>query len=125
MDETDTYNPMESKVPDLLDMADTAVRTPKPESVDELPFTPVCDPVPDKVLASLLFYAPIALNFIYAEREVDMQLLAAQQGWRLLYAHLDQESRTEGPSCRSTCIGALSSQGTKDCLLCSSGYGHY
>jgi myosin-5 len=37
---------------------------------------------------SLIFYAPIALTFIYAEKEVDMQLLAAQQGWRLVYAHL-------------------------------------
>jgi Lipase (class 3) len=63
----------------------------------ELPFAPVCDPVPDTVLSSLLFYAPIALNFIYAEREVDMQLLAAQQGWRILYAHLQQDCHSEGP----------------------------
>ncbi|CAJ1931602.1 unnamed protein product, partial [Cylindrotheca closterium] len=51
---------------------------------------PVCDPVDDKLLAHLVRYAPIALNFIYATKEVDMQLLAAQQGWRLLYAYLDQ-----------------------------------
>jgi hypothetical protein len=30
------------------------------------------------------------LNFIYAECEVDRQFLAAQQGWRLVYASLDQ-----------------------------------
>lgn len=53
---------------------------------------PVCDPLPDSVLASLIFYAPMALNFIYATKAVDMQLLGAQQGWRLLYAYLEQES---------------------------------
>ncbi len=60
-------------------------------------FTPVCDPVPDKVLGSLLFYAPIALNFIYAKKEVEMQLLAAQQGWRLLYAFLNQDTDSVRP----------------------------
>ena len=58
---------------------------------------PVCDPVPDKTLASLLFYAPIALNFIYATKEVEMQLLAAQQGWRLLYAFLHQDMDSVKP----------------------------
>lgn len=96
IDTTDTYNPLENKVPDLLTMDNESVRAQKPVQTDELPFTPVCDPVPDSVLASLLFYAPIALNFIYAEREVDMQLLAAQQGWRLLYAHLQQDCHSEG-----------------------------
>jgi hypothetical protein len=57
---------------------------------DALHFVPVCDALPDKDLMSLLLYAPIALNFIYVEREVDMQLLAAQQGWRLLYSYLEQ-----------------------------------
>jgi hypothetical protein len=56
------------------------------------PFELVCDPISDSVLASLIFYAPMALNFIYATKEVDMQLLAAQQGWRLLYASLGQDS---------------------------------
>ena len=65
----------------------------------DLPFAPVCDPVPDAVLSSLLFYAPLALDFIYAECEVDMQLLAAQQGWRLLYASSTSFTR----SARSTC----------------------
>mmetsp|Transcript_22267 Transcript_22267/g.55140 ORF Transcript_22267/g.55140 Transcript_22267/m.55140 type:complete len:1218 (-) Transcript_22267:241-3894(-) len=60
-------------------------------------FTPVCDPVPDMVLGSLLFYAPIALNFIYATKEVEMQLLAAQQGWRLLYAFLHQDTDSVRP----------------------------
>ena len=46
----------------------------------DLPFEPVCEQVPDGTLSALLFYAPLALNFIYAECEVDMQLLAAQQG---------------------------------------------
>lgn len=58
-------------------------------------FTPVCDPVPDHALASLLFYAPLALNFIYATKEVDIQLLAAQQGWKLLYAYLQQETQNK------------------------------
>ena len=56
----------------------------------ELPFEPVCEPVSDAILSSLMFYAPLAMNFIYATSEVDMQLLAAQQGWRLVYAHLNQ-----------------------------------
>ena len=60
-------------------------------------FTPVCDPVSDTVLGSLLFYAPIALNFIYAAKEVEMQLLAAQQGWRLLYAFLHQDKDSGRP----------------------------
>lgn len=54
-------------------------------------FGGVCDPVPDSVMASLILYAPLGLNFIYVEKPVDMQLLAAQQGWRLLYAYLEQE----------------------------------
>ena len=56
-----------------------------------LSLEPVCDAVPDSVLASVIFYAPMALNFVYCEKEVDIQLLAAQQGWRLLYAYLEQE----------------------------------
>lgn len=61
------------------------------DMIDEKPsFIPVCDPVPDSLLTKLVFYAPIAMNFIYSEKEVEMQLLAAQQGWRLLYAFLDQ-----------------------------------
>lgn len=55
-----------------------------------LPFDPVCEYVPDDLISSLLFFAPLALDFIYADCEVDMQLLAAQQGWRLVYASLDQ-----------------------------------
>ena len=57
---------------------------------DKLPFDPVCEYVPDTLISSLLFYAPLALDFIYADCEVNMQLLAAQQGWRLVYASLDQ-----------------------------------
>lgn len=59
---------------------------------ENLPFTPVCDYVSESLLASLIFYAPVALNFMYATNEVDMQILAAQQGWRLVYAHLRQDS---------------------------------
>jgi len=58
---------------------------------------PVCESVPDTVLGDLLFYAPIALNFIYATKEVEMQLLAAQQGWRLLYAFLYQDTESLKP----------------------------
>jgi len=60
-------------------------------SQQDLPFTPVCEPVTDGLLSSLIFYAPLALDFIYATTEVDMQLLAAQQGWRLVYTHLNQD----------------------------------
>jgi hypothetical protein len=55
-----------------------------------LPFTPVCSEVSDSLLSSLIFYAPVAMNFIYAKCEVDMQILAAQQGWRLIYCQLSQ-----------------------------------
>ena len=59
-------------------------------------FEPVCEPVSSSLLSSLIFYAPVALNFIYETSEVDMQLLAAQQGWRLLYAHLHQDAAASG-----------------------------
>jgi hypothetical protein len=48
----------------------------------------VCSPLSASTISSCLLYAPIALSFLYAESEVDLQLLAAQQGWRVLYAHL-------------------------------------
>jgi Lipase (class 3)/FYVE zinc finger len=60
-------------------------------------YFPVCDVVSDEVLNECIQYAPIALNFIYVERNVDMQLLAAQQGWRLLYSHLEQEPGNDLP----------------------------
>ena len=68
------------------------------ENIDteDASFIPVCDPVPDDELKALIFYAPLALNFIYAEKEVDMQLLAAQQGWRLLYAYLTPQGTHPG-----------------------------
>jgi hypothetical protein len=106
IDQTDTYDP---------DFSTTVVDTPVIKSDPRRPlsgvvheqtssatssFTPVCDPVPDTVLASLVFYAPIALNFIYAQKEVEMQLLAAQQGWRLLYAYLSQELENLKPTDR-------------------------
>mmetsp|Transcript_23987 Transcript_23987/g.51859 ORF Transcript_23987/g.51859 Transcript_23987/m.51859 type:complete len:1409 (+) Transcript_23987:314-4540(+) len=69
---------------------------PAAQTSSNLPFDPVCEHVPDSLLSSLLFYAPLALDFIYAECEVDMQLLAAQQGWRLIYASLDQNHHHHG-----------------------------
>jgi len=63
-------------------------QTPQQLPPKKLPFKPVCEAVSDSLLSSLIFYAPLALSFIYATSEVDMQLLAAQQGWRLLYAHI-------------------------------------
>jgi hypothetical protein len=100
MDETDVYDPSSADVSGVLSLGDSAILSSKVDSVsdqDELSFSPVCDPVPDEVVSALLFYAPIALNFIYAEKEVEMQLLAAQQGWRLLYAHLQQDPGVDGP----------------------------
>jgi hypothetical protein len=75
---------------------DASVSMTEAQDESSLPFTPVCDPVSNSVLASLIFYAPMALTFIYATKEVDMQLLAAQQGWRLLYASLEQEGGRRG-----------------------------
>ena len=107
IDETDEYNPEIEHLtafPTLLarpkansSSSSTTITQLKKDTAtcssdsEELPFTPVCTPVPNHVLNSLIFYAPIALNFIYANKEVDMQLLAAQQGWRLLYSYLHTE----------------------------------
>ena len=66
------------------------------------PLVPVCETASDSLIASLLFYAPLALNFIYATSDVDIQLLAAQQGWRLLYAHLDQSGGCHASSSSSS-----------------------
>ena len=96
LDETDMYDPISEKGVDLLLLShpqkngdkcsdvDLRIDIPTGEQgespADILSFEPVCEPVPDGILSSLLFYAPLALNFIYAECEVDIQLLAAQQG---------------------------------------------
>ncbi|KAL3786776.1 hypothetical protein ACHAW5_002977 [Stephanodiscus triporus] len=85
LDETDIYDPDSEKVVDVL-----AISTEQ----DRLPFNPVCEHLPDALISSLLFFAPLALDFIDAECKVDMQLLAAQQGWRLVYASLDQNHQT-------------------------------
>jgi hypothetical protein len=100
IDQTDTYNPDVESIEHMNGTFNSPAPDPrKREQTDPLQeqpsFTPVCDPVSDSVLASLVFYAPIALNFVYATKEVDMQLLAAQQGWRLLYSFLDQETDVE------------------------------
>jgi hypothetical protein len=109
IDQTDTYNPEVSTLEHLNEafdlplplqhdprQRDNPVKTTDASSTpNHSPgFSPVCDPVPDSALSSLIFYAPIALNFVYATKEVDMQLLAAQQGWRLLYAYLEQDYET-------------------------------
>ena len=119
LDETDIYDPAFEKVVDVLAMSaapkritsssgrrkddaahshgngninasDDATHGHDATAPSKLPFDPVCEHVPDTLISSLLFFAPLALDFIYAENEVDMQLLAAQQGWRLIYACLDQ-----------------------------------
>lgn len=99
IDETDTYDPAVESGTDLLSLSDDTTKCSgrKINETTELPFSPVCERVSDSDLSSVLFYAPIALNFIYAEKAVDMQLLAAQQGWRLLYSHLDQEPGSDRP----------------------------
>ena len=109
IDDTDDYNPETENLLSLVDHSpcskDGSSFTANTElqkdtltypSTDDLPFTPVCTPVPDHVLNSLIFYAPIALTFIYAMKEVDMQLLAAQQGWTLLYACLNPDKERDG-----------------------------
>ncbi len=109
VDDTDDYDPYIDRTTvkePILPKTEEAAKKNKAaaESQDDascgtkqdLPFDPVCDPVSDMLLSSLIFYAPLALNFIYATSEVDMQLLAAQQGWRLLYAHLKQDDGTWG-----------------------------
>jgi FYVE zinc finger/Lipase (class 3) len=105
IDGTDEYNPA---IEQLVPVVDTSVGKANGSSINTglngkdtmtctkaisaLPFTPVCTPVADHVLNSLIFYAPIALTFVYAPKEVEMQLLAAQQGWKLLYACLNAEN---------------------------------
>ena len=100
LDETDVYDPVSENVTDLLILSRLKMSSNKSKSAEvdgttspelsnddrrlnttnNIAFEPVCEPVPDEIMSSLLFYAPLALNFIYAECEVDMQLLAAQQG---------------------------------------------
>ena len=121
IDQTDTYNSMAQRVTDLRALSNSSIQrehdAPDEVSDEDLPFSPVCDEVPNAALASLIFYAPLALNFIYAEREVDMQLLAAQQGWRLLYSHLKQEAGSDQPASALFCheqqkIACLAIRGT-------------
>jgi len=110
IDDTDEYNPdIEHLVP-IVDSTSRPTGAPQSTLLNTqggmdtmicssclgLPFKPVCNPVADQVLNSLIFYAPIALTFIYATKEVDMQLLAAQQGWKLLYAYLNPDKDRDG-----------------------------
>jgi len=114
VDETDAFDPLSESVTNLLALADEAIESnahhhfPKAQEGNvnssegrqqsnnnvqqKLPFVPVCQRIDDATISSLLFYSPLALYFVYAESEVDMQLLAAQQGWQLLYAHLEKDS---------------------------------
>ena len=121
IDRTDTYNATAQGVTDLSALSNSSIQREHDArgevSEEDLPFSPVCDEVPNAALASLIFYAPLALNFIYAEREVDMQLLAAQQGWRLLYSHLEQEAGSDQPASALFCheqqkIACLAIRGT-------------
>lgn len=94
VDETDNFDPfLETKPTYGTKESDTEDNIKIPNEKTKI-FEPVCDRVSDELLTKLLFYAPLALNFIYAKKEVDMQLLAAQQGWRLLYAHLNQDEQS-------------------------------
>jgi len=106
VDETDNYDPrietteLEHPIIPTTEKSLPSNLQPEDDSNESnnthLPFDPVCDPVSDGLLSSLIFYSPLALHFIYATSEVDMQILAAQQGWRLLHAHLSQEDGTWG-----------------------------
>jgi hypothetical protein len=99
--EVQVYQPTEASVTNLVSMPDDeklssiTIEEGQESSDKKSTFKPVCDPAPNPAIASCLFYAPLALNFIYATKEVDMQLLAAQQGWKLLYAYLQQESQNK------------------------------
>ena len=107
LDETDVYTPELSTLDEMKEPVDNPMNDHRidsasigdpnvPSSASFSPgFSPVCDPVSDKTLAAVTFYAPIALNFVYATKEVDVQLLAAQQGWHLLYAFLEQDQNAE------------------------------
>ena len=97
LDETDVYDPLEESVLDFMSLPDDSVGDSHKRGLHDPSFVPVCDPVPNDAMSSVLFYAPLALNFVYAQREVDMQLLAAQQGWRLVYAQLDQDNSVDRP----------------------------
>ena len=94
VDETDNFDPILETKPIYWTKEPASKDNSSMSSHKARIFEPVCDDVSDELLSNLLFYAPLALNFIYATKEVDMQLLAAQQGWRLLYAHLNQDEQS-------------------------------
>jgi len=54
----------------------------------------VCEPATAPLVSSMLFYAPLALDFVYRTDPLEIQLLAAQQGWNLLYAVLEHASKS-------------------------------
>ena len=121
IDKTDTIHSTAKGMAAMISLVESGIEKEicSKEELSEIhsTFSPVCDEVPDAVLASLLFYAPISLNFIYAEREVDMQLLAAQQGWRLVYSYLEQQAGSDQPASAVFCheeqkIACLAIRGT-------------
>ena len=109
IDENDDFDPLSKSVANLLTLADEAIKSNDMSLLDTdktigtkksytqqssrtMRFKAVCDPVDDATISSFLFYAPLALYFVYAENEVDIQLLAGQQNWQLLYANLEKDS---------------------------------
>ena len=100
-DDTDEFDPLSASVANILSGGSSSAAASRrskvtfeavPERPPPLEAPPLCSPLSAEHLSSMLFYAPIALNFIYAEEPLEMQLLCAQQGWSLLYAHLEQKT---------------------------------
>jgi hypothetical protein len=65
------------------------------------PKHPVCLPCPDSLLSSFLFYAPLALNWIYSPDPLELQLLAAQLGWATLCAGARASERAKRAGARA------------------------
>lgn len=67
----------------------------------------------------------MALNLDYAEKEVEMQLLAAQQGWRLLYAYLTQDLENIKPADRPATAIFIHEEQKINCLSVYSWYNNH
>tara|TARA_B110000305_G_C19356112_1_gene596902 strand:+ start:1014 stop:1340 length:327 start_codon:yes stop_codon:yes gene_type:complete len=83
----DDFDPLAASVANLLSQADVLIKkaseqqssqSPPPQPQQVLP-EPVCSEAPAPLLTSLLFYAPLALDFVYRSDPLEIQLLAAQQ----------------------------------------------
>ena len=70
-DEVESKNIDENPIIDDTDAYDQNTEVVNPTLQRRL--VPVCKPLPNSTLSSLLFYAPLALNFIYCLNNVDMQ----------------------------------------------------